>query len=129
MEKITSLAGRVMIAVMFLMAGIGKLGAGYAGTQQYMASMGIPGGLLPLVIALEIGGALLLIVGCQTRWAALALAIFTLAAGIIFHYQPGNQMQMIMFMKNIAIAGGLLILAGQGAGAWSVEAKMAARKA
>lgn len=129
MANITSLIGRVMIAVMFLVAGIGKIGAGYAGTQQYMASAGVPGGLLPLVIALELGGALLLIVGCQTRWVALALAIFTLAAAMLFHYHPGDQMQMIMFMKNIAITGGLLVLMGQGAGAWSLEAKMAARRA
>ena len=71
MEKITSLVGRAMLAVMFLQAGIGKLGA-YAGTQQYMVSMGVPGWLLPLVITLEIGGAVALIVGWQTRWAALA---------------------------------------------------------
>ena len=78
-----------------------------------MEAMGIPGGLLPLVILLEIGGALALIVGWQQRWAALALAGFSVIAAAVFHTNFGDQMQMIMFMKNLAIAGGLLVLAGQ----------------
>lgn len=123
MEKFTILAGRLLLAQMFLLAGISKMGAGYAGTQGYMDSMGVPGMLLPLVIALEIGGAVLLIAGWQTRIAAWALAAFTLVAAFIFHADFGNQMQMIMFMKNLAVTGGLLILANHGAGALSVEAK------
>ncbi len=69
MEKYTNLAGRILLAHIFLLAGINKI-TGYSGTQGYMEAMGVPGMLLPLVIILEIGGAVALIVGCQTRWAA-----------------------------------------------------------
>ncbi|UCE89090.1 MAG: DoxX family protein [Pseudomonadota bacterium] len=112
MQKIGNLAGRILLAHIFLMAGLTKI-TGYAGTQQYMEAMGVPGGLLPLVILLEVGGAVALIVGWQQRWAALALAGFSVIAAGVFHANFGDQMQMIMFMKNLAIAGGLLILAGQ----------------
>ena len=84
LENTTDLMGRVLIAAMFLIAGIGKI-SGYAGTQGYMQSMGVPGALLPLVIALEIFGAIAIIVGYRTRFVAAALAGFTLAAGFIFH--------------------------------------------
>ena len=120
-----NLTGRIFIAVLFLMAGIGKLGAGYAGTQGYMEAMGVPGILLPLVIALEIGGAILVIAGLWTRLAALALAGFTVVSAVLFHADFSDQMQMIMFMKNFAIAGGFLFLAASGAGAWSVDARRA----
>lgn len=113
MEKAMNFSGRILLAVLFLMAGIGKLGAGYAATQGYMQSMGVPPTLLPLVIALEIGGAAALILGWYTRWAALALAGFSLASAAIFHNNFGDQIQMIMFLKNGAIAGGLLAVAAQ----------------
>ena len=120
-----NLTGRIFIAAIFLIAGIGKLGAGYAGTQGYMESMGVPGMLLPLVIALEIGGAILIIAGLFTRFTALALAGFTVVSAVLFHADFSDQMQMIMFMKNFAIAGGFLFLAANGAGAWSVDARRA----
>jgi putative oxidoreductase len=120
-----NLTGRIFIAALFLMAGIGKLGAGYAGTQGYMESMGVPGILLPLVIALEIGGAILVLAGLWTRLAALALAGFTVVSAVLFHADFSDQMQMIMFMKNFAIAGGFLFLAVGGAGAWSIDARRA----
>jgi putative oxidoreductase len=120
-----NLTGRIFIAALFLMAGIGKLGAGYAGTQGYMESMGVPGILLPLVIALEIGGAILVIAGLFTRVTALALAGFTVVSAVLFHADFSDQMQMIMFMKNFAIAGGFLFLAANGASAWSVDARRA----
>lgn len=113
-------AGRFLLAFIFLMAGISKIGQ-YAGTQAYMASVGLPGGLLPLVIALEIGGALALIAGFKTRWAALALAGFSVASAVLFHLDFGDQMQSIMFMKNLSIAGGLLVLAVAGPGVWSLD--------
>jgi len=113
-------AGRFLLAFIFLMAGISKIGQ-YAGTQAYMASTGLPGGLLPLVIALEIGGALALIAGFKTRWAALALAGFSVASAVLFHLDFGDQMQSIMFMKNLSIAGGLLVLAAAGPGVWSLD--------
>ncbi len=120
MERYVNLAGRILLASIFLIAGLNKIG-GYAGTQGYMESVGVPGGLLPLVILLEVGGALALIIGWQTRIAAWALAGFTLLAAILFHNDFGNQMQMIMFLKNLSITGGLLIVAANGAGAFSLD--------
>ena len=122
MEKYLPVIGRIMLAHIFLLAGINKI-SGYAGTQGYMEAMGVPGGLLPLVILLEIVGGLALIVGWQTRWASLALAGFTLVAAFLFHFNLSDQMQSILFMKNISITGGLLILAAYGAGAFSVDKK------
>lgn len=113
---------RGLLAAIFILAGLQKLG-GYAGTAGYMEAMGVPAALLPLVIALELLGGLALIVGCQTRTAALALAGFTLVAGFIFHSDFANRMQSILFMKNVAITGGLLAIAATGAGAWSVGAR------
>ena len=121
MEKNANVVGRIMLASIFIIAGIGKLGDGYAGTQAYMAAMGVPAALLPAVILLEIGGGLALIIGWQTRWVAVALAGFTLLAAVIFHREFADQMQMIMFLKNIAISGGLLVLASQGAAGLSVD--------
>ena len=116
------LAGRILIAALFLIAGIGKLGSGYAGTQGYMEAMGVPGVLLPLVIALEIGGAILVIAGLWTRVTALALGAFTILSAMLFHANFADQMQQIMFLKNFAIAGGFLFLAVKGAGRWSMDA-------
>ncbi|MCY1552624.1 Inner membrane protein YqjF [compost metagenome] len=87
-----------------------------------MESMGVPGALLPLVIVLEVGGGLALIFGFLTRWAALALAVFCVAAAVIFHRNFDEQMQMILFMKNFAMAGGFLLLYVQGPGAFSIDA-------
>jgi putative oxidoreductase len=120
MEKYVNLAGRVLLAHIFLLAGINKI-TGYSGTQGYMEAMGVPGMLLPLVILLEIGGALALIAGWQTRLAAYALALFSIVSALIFHSNLGDQMQMILFMKNWAMAGGLLVLAANGAGAFSLD--------
>ena len=119
------LAGRILIAALFLIAGIGKLGSGYAGTQGYMEAMGVPGVLLPLVIALEIGGAILVIAGLWTRVTALALGAFTILSAMLFHANFADQMQQIMFLKNFAIAGGFVFLAVKGAGQWSIDAHRA----
>ena len=116
------LAGRLLLAAMFLLAGITKI-SGYAGTAGYMASAGVPTALLPAVIALEIGGAIAIIIGFQTRLVALALAGFTLAAAALFHSNFADQMQMLLFLKNVSVAGGFLILAANGAGAWSLDAR------
>jgi len=122
MSKYNSVIARVLLAHIFVLAGISKITA-YAGTQGYMESAGVPGMLLPLVILLEAGGGLALIVGWQTRLMSYTLAGFTVIAAIIFHSNLGDQMQMIMFMKNFAIAGGLLLLAEHGAGAFSLDNK------
>lgn len=126
MHAIASLLGRTGLSLIFIISGWGKL-AGYAGTQGYMESMGVPGALLPLVIALELGGGLLLLAGGYTRLLAFALAAFSLLAGILFHGNLADQMQAILFWKNVAIAGGFLLLAANGAGAWSLDALMARR--
>ncbi len=119
-ENLFKLIGRLLLASIFLPAGIQKI-SGYAGTQGYMEAMGVPGALLPLVILLEIGGGLALIIGFKVRWAALALGGFCAVSAFIFHYQPEEQMQMIMFMKNIGLAGGFLILAATGAGKFALD--------
>lgn len=117
-------AGRVLLASIFLLSGLGKLGH-YAGTQAYMTAAGVPGQLLPLVIALEVAGAVAIVAGWQTRATALLLAGFSLLAAVLFHNQFQDQIQMILFLKNVAIAGGFLLLFVHGAGAWSVDARAA----
>jgi putative oxidoreductase len=124
MKIFAELGGRILLAQIFLLAGINKI-VGYESTQAYMEAMGVPGMLLPLVILLEIGGALMLIIGWQLRGAAVALAVFSILAGLIFHSNFADQMQMIMFMKNLAIAGGLLILAAHGSESFTLARKLA----
>ena len=116
MDKWITLLARVLLAQVFFLAGIGKLGAGYAATQGYLAAMGVPGFLLPLVIALEIGGGLALALGVKARWVALLLAGFSVASALLFHWEPGNSQQMIQLTKNLAMAGGLLMVFAHGAG-------------
>ena len=123
MEKIIELAGRILLGHIFLLAGINKISA-YEGTVGYMEAMGVPGVLLPLVIVLEIAGGLAVIAGFKTKWAALALAGFTVLAAVLFHADFSDQMQMILFMKNWAITGGLLLLYVYGAGDLSVDRKL-----
>lgn len=124
-----SLVGRLLMAALFLPAGFSKV-AGFAGTVGYIASKGAPVPEIAAIIAIivEVGGGLALILGFKARWAALALAAFTLVATVMFHNYwtfPAEQqmMQQLMFMKNVAVIGGLLTLAAWGAGAWSVDGK------
>lgn len=124
MEKVSQFVARVFLGHIFLLAGLSKISA-YEGTQGYMDAMGVPGMLLPLVILLEIGGGLAIIAGWKTRWTAIALAAFSVVAAAIFHNNFGDQTQMILFMKNIAIAGGFLLLAAHGAGAYSLDNRRA----
>lgn len=125
MNNFIILAARVLLALIFVLAGFSKI-TGYAGTQGYMQAMGVPGMLLPLVILTELGGGLAVLAGFFTRWAALALAGFSIVSALIFHHNFADQMQMIMFMKNLAMAGGFLLLYVHGAGAWSVDGKRGA---
>lgn len=120
MSKYNSLIARVLLAHIFVMAGISKI-SGYAGTQGYMESVGVPGSLLPLVILVELGAGIAIVLGWQTRISAYALAGFSVVSAVIFHSNLAEQMQMILFMKNFAMAGGLLLLAEHGAGAYSLE--------
>ena len=128
MNAVSSLLGRIGLSLIFIISGWGKI-AGYAATQQYMDAMGVPGGLLPLVIALELGGGLAILAGVFTRPIALALCAFSLAAAALFHGNLADGMQAILFWKNVAIAGGFLMLAANGAGEWSVETAFARRRA
>jgi putative oxidoreductase len=121
MNNAIVLLARVLLGHIFLLAGVSKL-MGYAGVQGYMESMGIAAALLPLVIVLEVGAGLAVMVGFLTRWAALALAGFCVVAALIFQRDWSEPMQMILFMKNFAMAGGLLLLYVQGAGTFSVDA-------
>ena len=124
-----ALIGRLLLALLFLPAGLSKI-SGFTGTVGYIASKGMPMPTAAAVIAIvvEVVAPLALIAGFGTRWAALVLAGFTLVATFIFHNfwaMPAEQvmMQQLMFFKNIAVVGGLLMLAAHGAGAWSMDAK------
>jgi putative oxidoreductase len=128
-QNALSLAGRALIALLFVPAGWAKI-AGFAGVTGYIASKGVP---LPAVaaaiaIVVELGLGLLLLVGWQTRWAALGIAVFTAVITFIFHNywaMPAEQvmMQQQAFFKNIAVVGGLLVIAAFGAGGFSVDGK------
>jgi len=122
-----SLFGRIGLSLVFLIAGWGKL-AGYAATQGYMESVGVPGALLPLVIALELGGGLAILAGAFTRWFALGLAAFSIVAALLFHANLADPMQAILYWKNFAMAGGFLLLAANGPGALSLDATFADRR-
>ena len=124
-----ALAGRLLMALLFLPAGIGKL-TGFAGTVGYISSVGLPMPQLGAVVALvvEIVGGLALIAGFGTRLAAIVLAAFTLVASFFFHAYwavPADQqlIPQLLFYKNIAVVGGLLTIAAWGAGAWSIDAR------
>ena len=122
MTGIIQLLGRVMMALIFILAGLGKI-QDPVGTAGYMQSAGLPGILLWPTIALEVLVGLALAVGYKTRYVAFALAIFSVAAAVVFHRNFADEMQMIMFLKNIAIAGGLMLLAVGGSTAFSMDNK------
>ena len=123
-KNVSELAGRSLLSVLFLLSGVGKITA-YAATAAYMSSVGVPGVLLPVVIATEVLGAIAIILGWQTRVSALLLAGYSLLAALIFHTNFADQIEMIMFLKNVSIAGGFLLLVANGAGALSVDRRLA----
>jgi putative oxidoreductase len=132
LQKPLSLVGRILLALLFVPAGFAKL-TGFAGTVGYIGSVGLPLPTVAAVVAIviELGGGLALLAGFGTRLAALALAVFTLVATFAFHQYwaaPADMamVQQLMFFKNIAVVGGLLALAANGAGGWSVDARRAA---
>ncbi len=120
-----ALAARLLVAYLFVLEGWGKIGS-YADVQAYMTPFGVEPRLLPLVIALELGGGLALALGAATRPAALALGVFSLLAALIFH-EGADYSEVLEFRKDFAIAGGLFALAALGAGAWSLDALVARR--
>lgn len=118
------LVGRILISILFILAGFGKLTA-IGGTAGYFGSLGLP---LPTVTAVVVGlvellGGLAILVGFQTRIAALVIALFTVGATLVAHLDFADGMQVLMLQKNLAITGGLLVLAAAGAGALSIDAK------
>ncbi len=129
LKDLAAPAGRAALALIFILSGVQKIG-GYAATQGYMDFMGVPGGLLPLVIAVELGAGIALLLGWQARIAAFLLAGFSVLSGLIFHLVPSfglegmaAQAETIGFLKNVSIAGGLLVVTALGAGPWSLDAR------
>lgn len=116
--------GRLLLAIMFIISGLGKIMSPEA-TQGYIASVGLPLPMLSylLAIAVELGGGILLVFGYQTRIVSLVIAAFTLVTALVFHNNFADQNQMIHFLKNISITGGLLQVAAFGAGALSLDAR------
>jgi putative oxidoreductase len=114
------LVGRILLALVFIQSGVSKI-VSYADTVGYMEQHGVPGFLLPLVILTEAGGGLCVLLGVFTRGAAIALAGFCILVALVFHHDLGNANQMINFVKNITIAGGFLVLAGSGPGAFALS--------
>jgi putative oxidoreductase len=129
MSGLVPLLGRVLMSFIFIGSGWGKLMT--AGPSiQYMASQGLPApeAAYGVAVLCELGGGLLILFGLQTRAAALVLALFCVATAFIAHLHPGDMMQMINFMKNICMAGGFLQLVAWGAGSWSLDAVVGARR-
>jgi putative oxidoreductase len=120
--------GRLLIAVLFVLAGFGKLMTPGA-TQAYIASAGLPVPIAAYVIAVivELGGGILLILGWQTRIVALVIGVFSIAAALGFHNNLADRLQQIQFLKDVAITGGLLQIVAFGAGAFSLDARRGAR--
>ena len=126
MSHCAELLGRIFLAVIFLISGVGKI-EHFNETQGYMASAGVPDWLLSPVIALEVVGAAAIILGWHTRFFSLGLAGYTLLAGILFHANFQDQIQMNMLLKNVAITGGFLVLYANGVGFWSLDAHRSPR--
>ena len=122
MIKILDLIGRIFISSIFLLSGYNKIG-NYEGTLGWMSSYGVPGYLLAPAIFLELVAPILIIIGFQTKIAAAGLTIFCIATAIIFHSDFSDQMQLIAFMKNIALAGGFLFLVVNGAKGYCFDKK------
>jgi len=128
LQKFAAPVGRILLAFMFILSGFGKI-MGYAGTAGYMASKGMPlvAVLLPLTILTEVGGGILLAIGFKARWVALALAGFSILAGLVFHDfwnvtdAAQHMNQQINFLKNVSIAGGMLMVFSLGAGPYAVD--------
>ena len=112
--------GRLMLSLIFIVSGFGKIGA-YSGTQAYMESMGVPGALLPAVIAFELLAGAALVLGWHARIAAFLMAGFSILSAAIFHAEFSDPMQQIMFLKNLGLAGGFLMIVALGPGPWSLD--------
>ena len=127
-QAVLALIGRILLAAVFIISGLGKLAAP-GPVQGYIASMGLPAPLLAYIIAVivEVGCGVLLFVGYRTKTVAIALAGFCVVTAVIFHHALGDQNQFIHFMKNLAMAGGLLQIAAFGPGRIGLDSRAAAR--
>ncbi|MGM8938583.1 DoxX family protein [Psychrobacter glaciei] len=120
LQKLSTPIGRLFLSMIFIFSGFTKI-TGYAATQGYMESMGVPGMLLPLVIALELFGGIAILIGFKARLIALLFVGFNIVSALLFHQFWIDESQMNPFMKNIAIAGGFLMIFAHGAGAYSID--------
>lgn len=125
MQQWTLLIARICLSAIFFKSGFDKV-FDFAGTQQYMASVGIPlpGLLLPPTILIELLGGLSVLLGYKTRWGAIALIIFLIPTTLIFHTNFAQRMQVIQFFKNLGLIGGLLVLASTEPGRFSWDAQL-----
>jgi len=122
LQQFSAPLGRLLLSIIFIFAGIGKI-TDYATTQGYMESVGVPGMLLPLVIAFEVLGGIAILLGYKARLIAFLFTGFSIVSAILFHQFWTDESQMISFMKNISIAGGFLMIFAHGAGAYSIDNK------
>ena len=120
---IVEILGRLLLSAIFLINGIGKI-FNYEATIQYMENFDVPDYLIIPAITVEILFPILLIIGYYTKFSALVLSLFTLVLAVIFHTDFSNQMQLMSFLKNIAIAGGFLIIFVYGPGKYSIDHKL-----
>ncbi len=120
LQELSAPIGRLFLSIIFIFSGFTKV-IGYAATQGYMESMGVPGMLLPLVIALELFGGIAILLGFKARLIALLFVGFNIISALLFHQFWIDESQMNPFMKNIAIAGGFLMIFAHGAGAYSID--------
>ena len=125
--RIIEIFGRIFLSAVFLIAGVNKI-FNYEGTTAYMESFGVPGLLYIPAIILEILFPLLIVIGYQTKISALIMAIFSISLAIIFHTDFSNQMQVMSFLKNFAIAGGFIIIFVNGPSRWSIDYMLKSRK-
>ncbi len=119
-KEAAALAGRLLLAALFMHEAWSKLTA-YPAAVAYAQAFGIPGQLMPLAIAVEAGCGLLILLGYHTRAAALLLAGFCVATAVVFHARLGIRNELLHFEKDLAIAGGLLVLFARGAGGWALD--------
>lgn len=127
LTNVSSLLARVGLAALFILTSFSKIQY-FDATAQYMASAGLPEFLLPLVIAFELIGGLLIVLGLLTQLTAIVFAAFSIVSALLFHFQLDDQMQFLMFYKNIAMAGGFVALASLGAGKFSIDHLLLNRK-
>ncbi|TSB24181.1 DoxX family protein [Psychrobacter sp. YGAH215] len=120
LQELSAPIGRLLLSMIFIFSGFTKI-TGYAATQGYMESMGVPGMLLPLVIAVELLGGIAILLGFKARLVAILMAGFSIVSALLFHQFWIDESQMNPFMKNIAMAGGFLMIFAHGPGSYSID--------